>query len=59
MLDILLSHWAVYFYAAYLVVLVVLCIVYRPQPKTRPDNLRSFRLRMTRRMPSMRSRPFH
>jgi len=31
MLDIILSHWLTYVYVAYVLVLVVFCIVYRPR----------------------------
>jgi hypothetical protein len=40
MLDIILSHWMTYLYAAYVLVLVVLCLVYRPRVGTVSRKLR-------------------
>jgi hypothetical protein len=43
MLDVLLSHWAVYVYAAYVLVMIVLCLVYRPRGNTVSGKLRQLR----------------
>lgn len=29
MLNVILSHWAIYLYAVYVLVIVILCVVYR------------------------------
>jgi hypothetical protein len=60
MLNILLSHWAIYLYAAYVLVLAVLCIVYRPRVSTFHHNLRQFSPRASRMMtPRPQLRSFH
>jgi hypothetical protein len=58
MLNILLSHWAIYVYAAYVLVLAVLCIVYRPRVNTFHRKLRQFRPRVRMIMPRHHVRPF-
>jgi len=40
MLDIILSHWMTYPFAAYVLVLIVLCLVYRPRGNTVSGKLR-------------------
>lgn len=40
MLDIVLSHWAVYFYIAYVMILFVLCLAYRQRPSVSPTRER-------------------
>jgi hypothetical protein len=48
MLNILLSHWMTYVYVAYVTVLIVLCIVYRPRVTTVYHKLKEIRTRTWR-----------
>ncbi|HEY7310683.1 MAG TPA: hypothetical protein VH643_15070 [Gemmataceae bacterium] len=40
MLDIILSHWLTYVYVVYVLVLIVLCVIYRPRVTTFYTKLR-------------------
>lgn len=58
MLNILLSHWAIYAYAAYVLGLIILCIVYRPPVNTFHRQLRQIHPRMRMMTPRHHLRPF-
>jgi len=32
MLNAILSHWAIYAYAAYVLIILILCVIYRDRP---------------------------
>jgi hypothetical protein len=58
MLDILLSHWAVYAYGAYVLGLIILCIAHRPQVNTFHRTLRQSHPRVRMMTPRHHLRPF-
>lgn len=45
MLNVIFSHWMTYVYGAYVLILVLLCIAYRPQTSPLYWKLRQLRFR--------------
>jgi hypothetical protein len=45
MLDIILSHWTVYLYVSYVIVLIVLCVAFPPRIRILSRKLREFHSR--------------
>ena len=59
MLNIILSHWTIYVYMAYVLVLIVLFIVHRPRVNAFDGKRRPFRPRAMKMTPRLNVRQFH
>ncbi|HWG41476.1 MAG TPA: hypothetical protein VN688_01735 [Gemmataceae bacterium] len=54
MLDIILSHWLIYLYVSYVIVLIVLCVAFPPRLRTLGRKLREFHSRRRMRIRMMK-----
>jgi len=54
MLDIILSHWMIYVYAFWVIVLIVLCVAYPPRIRAIGRKVSEFRTRRRLRKANLR-----